>query len=209
MFDMTHSYVWHDTLWCLAWLICMRDVIQSYAWHELLIRVAWLIRMRNATHWYVRRDSFICVTWCIHIRVMTHSYMWCDSFMQMTRLIPMCDMTNSYVYDIMHYAMVFISMWSPRCYGCQHRRSNPGWQSQQDRRYPRYKVPTVWQPPWGSWCGRGSRAWCLPLGSKCCVRHCGSCQLGFQVLNIVLSLLIRPIPSPKGCRWQFCCSPWK
>ena len=59
--DMTHSYVWHDSVMCV--------------WHDTLICVARLIymcvtpliHMCAMTHSYVCYDSFICVPWPIHI----------------------------------------------------------------------------------------------------------------------------------------------
>ena len=59
--------VWHDTrIW---WLIHhMQDMTHSYVRHGSLICVAWIIHMRH--------DSLICVTWLVHIYDMIHSYVW-------------------------------------------------------------------------------------------------------------------------------------
>ena len=70
--DMTHSYVWHDSLG---------------VWHDLFTYLTWLIHMCDMTHShmydktqsYVWHDSFTYVTWLIHIRDVTHSQMWHDS----------------------------------------------------------------------------------------------------------------------------------
>jgi len=48
--DMTHSYVWHDSFVCVAWLFHTCDV----------------------THWYMCRDSLICVPWLIHMCDVIH-----------------------------------------------------------------------------------------------------------------------------------------
>ena len=70
MWDMTHSYVRHDSFICAAWLIHMCDMT-----HET-----------QRTYSTVRHDSFIwetwlfiCATWLIHICGMTHSYVRHDS----------------------------------------------------------------------------------------------------------------------------------
>ena len=68
--DMTHSYVGHDSLICRTWLIHMWDMTLSYVGHDSLICGTWLIHMWDMTLSYVGHDSFICV----HIRDMTHSY---------------------------------------------------------------------------------------------------------------------------------------
>ena len=73
MYDMSHSYVWHDSFLCVTWLIHMYDMTHSYvwreAWHDSFTRVTWEIM----THSYVWQDLFICATWLIHTCAMTHS----------------------------------------------------------------------------------------------------------------------------------------
>jgi len=92
MCDMTHSYVWHDS-------------IHSCAWHASLLCVIWLTHMCNMTHSYAWRDSFFMwhdsflhVTWLIRMSDMTHAYEWHDSFLRVTCLILTCNMTHSYVW---------------------------------------------------------------------------------------------------------------
>jgi len=67
--DMTHLYVWHDSVMRVTWLII------CVTW--LTIYVTWLmvdpprkgldvIYTCDITHLYVWRESFICVAWLIH-----------------------------------------------------------------------------------------------------------------------------------------------
>jgi len=127
MCDMTHSYVWHDSITFVTWLIhtwhthahehtvCVRVVHENP-------RVPTYFYMCDMTHSYVCHDSFFmcglftCVTWLIHIwHALAHahaqyvymwrelksselfSYVWHDSFICVTRLIHLCDMTRSHM----------------------------------------------------------------------------------------------------------------
>jgi len=67
---MWDSYVWHDSLICVIWLIHMTD--------------GSVYECARIRHLYVWHDSLICVTWLIHMCDMTHSYM--------------CDMTPSHAW---------------------------------------------------------------------------------------------------------------
>ena len=74
MWDMTHSYVRHDSFIYGTWLIRMFDMTHSYVLHD------WCILKSLSCQSYVRHDSFICETWLIHIFDMTYSYVrhdWC------------------------------------------------------------------------------------------------------------------------------------
>jgi len=51
-FDMTCSYLWHDSFLCVD----MCDVIRSYVWHNSCICVTWRIRMCDMTHPYLWHD---------------------------------------------------------------------------------------------------------------------------------------------------------
>ena len=67
--DMTHSYVWHDSITYGTWLIHARDMTHSHC------------DMTHMTHPYVWHDSFTCVTWRIHILVRPdpfESVPWCS-----------------------------------------------------------------------------------------------------------------------------------
>ena len=55
MWDMTHSYVWHDSFICAIWLIHMCDMTHSYVWHDSFICAIWLM------------DKYIHI--CIHIYI--------------------------------------------------------------------------------------------------------------------------------------------
>jgi len=63
---------------CVTWPIDMCDMTHWYVWHDSLIRVTWLIDTCDMTHWYVWHDSLICVTWLIDMCDMTHWYVWQD-----------------------------------------------------------------------------------------------------------------------------------
>ena len=98
--DVTHSYVWCDTLTCVEWLIHMFDVTHVYVWRDSFICVTWLIhRCRSAaycsppvlcrvcacfdscgvvTYSYMGRDSFTCLTWLVHVCDVTHALVWRD-----------------------------------------------------------------------------------------------------------------------------------
>jgi len=59
---------------CETWLIHMWDMTHSYVRHDSFICATWLIHMCDMTHSYVRHDSFICATWLIYMSDTTHSY---------------------------------------------------------------------------------------------------------------------------------------
>jgi len=74
--DMTHRghYV--------TWRIHMWDMTCSYVRHDSCIRETWLMHTWDMTHAYVRHDSFIRETWLIHTWDMTHSYVRHDWFIR-------------------------------------------------------------------------------------------------------------------------------
>jgi len=105
VWDITHSYVWHDSFILEKCLIHMWDMPHSHVRHDSFIRdtqrihtcvpgmplcaiasVTWLIHMCDMTHshvWhahsYVWHDSFICVTWFIYVwRILTCLINTCD-----------------------------------------------------------------------------------------------------------------------------------
>ena len=98
MCDMTHSYVWLDSVdnaaaektldICVTLLVPNCDMTHSYVWHDSFICVTWLSgQCSRESTWYMRdttraqlwHDALICVTWLIHMCDMTHSYVWHDS----------------------------------------------------------------------------------------------------------------------------------
>jgi len=106
MWDMTHSYVGHDSLTCVT-------MTHSYVWNDSFICVTWLIHTWDMTrshlwqgrthtcgmtHSYMWHDAFICGTWLIHISAMTHSYLRMGSFIYVTWLIHMCVTTRAYMW---------------------------------------------------------------------------------------------------------------
>jgi len=79
MYDMTHSYVWHDSFIDMTHSYVrhdafMCDMTHSYARHDAFICVTWLIHMCDMIHWHVQNDAFTCVTWLIHMCDMTHRF---------------------------------------------------------------------------------------------------------------------------------------
>ena len=113
MCDMTHSYVWRDSLTCSGAAVATAERLE--VWHEPFIYVPWLIRLCNVfhsyiyiyihvygvthelwccgvawkcdvTHLHVCHDSFVCTPWLIHLRGVTHSFVCNDSFICMTLL---------------------------------------------------------------------------------------------------------------------------
>jgi len=132
MCDMTHSYVWPDSIICATWLIHnLCDMTHScvtclfyvcFVTHsnvgrehldgtslDLLTCVTWPI-----DEWHdsiiCAHDSFICVTWLIHMCGVTFSDVCRDSFTcvawtfawQVVTPIDMCDMTHSCVTWLIH-----------------------------------------------------------------------------------------------------------
>ena len=84
MCDMTHSYVWHDSLIYATRLIHMCDMIHPYVWHDSSMCVTRSYVCVVVHHWCMLQDSFTSVTWFIHMCDMTHPYVWHDSFIFVT-----------------------------------------------------------------------------------------------------------------------------
>jgi len=106
MCDITHSFVWHDSIIRVTWLIHTCDITHSCLWHDLrwrenlntallvcfhksnsFLHLAWFIRTCDVTHPYAGHNSFIRVTWLIHTCDMTRSFTRQDSFTCVTWLI--------------------------------------------------------------------------------------------------------------------------
>jgi len=108
--DMTDSYVRHDSFVCVTWLIHMHALSLLVPAHAETTQYAWFMsrtrirhvtcveaRMCDMTHLHVWHDPFVCVTRLIHMCDMSHSYARHDPFICATWLIHMCDMTGLYV----------------------------------------------------------------------------------------------------------------
>ena len=121
MWDMTHSYVWHDSLTRVTRLAHICDMTQSYVWHDSLIRVTWLTECvtwltilhmhirKLCPHIYTSNDSLICVTWVTYMCDMSHLHVWHNSqsfthvsceiiCIYINGLTHVCDMTHSCVW---------------------------------------------------------------------------------------------------------------
>jgi len=102
MWDMTHSYVWHDSFICVTWLIHMFNRTHSYVWHDSFICVTWLIHMCDMTPLklnllkmlnmlnMLNLPHLLCGTWLIHMCDMTHSLVRHN----MLKMLNMLNMLN-------------------------------------------------------------------------------------------------------------------
>ena len=90
---MTHSYVRHDSLICVPWLIHMCAMTHSYVCHDSFICVTWLIHMWDMTHWYVWHAlgiRAICHAWHKRVkRVMFVTRTWLVYTFCMA-IVPLC-----------------------------------------------------------------------------------------------------------------------
>jgi len=120
--DMTHSYVWHDSFICVTWLIHMCDVTHLYVWHDSFVCVTLLNHMglflnekepRLIVSKHRSHDLFIRVMWLNLTRDMNYfpvtlvfekkpcpivgNLLWRDSFICVIWLTLSHDMPHSYV----------------------------------------------------------------------------------------------------------------
>jgi len=82
--DMTHSYVWHDSLISVPWHIHMRDMAHLHVWHDSFICVTRLIHMCDLTHsmrgMYAYMHvclyvcMYVCIYVCMHAGIYVHTY---------------------------------------------------------------------------------------------------------------------------------------
>ena len=79
--DMTHWYVWHDSLVCVTHnsCMCVAWLIHMFA-RTCTCRHLQCVHMCDMTYWYVWHDSLICVTLLIDVCYITHAYVCHDSF---------------------------------------------------------------------------------------------------------------------------------
>jgi len=108
MCDMSHPYMWHDSL-CMAWLIIGDGTYSRRLTYDSSIQVTWPIAC-NVTY---SQEIWTCsVTWLTHTCDISHS-MWHDSLC-VTELI-LSDMThytwqNSRNLDVLH-DVTHLCMW--------------------------------------------------------------------------------------------------
>ena len=88
-FEVTHSYVWHDSFICVTWLV-------HNVWHDSFIGETRLIHMWDMTHSHARHDSCICETWLVHMWNTTHYQLIRQNDVVFWGLL-MWDMTRSHV----------------------------------------------------------------------------------------------------------------
>jgi len=91
--DMMHSYMWHNSLTCVTWLIVMRNMTHYHVWHDSLPRVTGLITTCDMTYHHVWHISLPHVTWLITTCDMNHAHVWHNSSSRVTYLMPTRDMT--------------------------------------------------------------------------------------------------------------------
>jgi len=99
--NMTHSYVWHDSFICVTWLIHMCDMTHSYVWHDSFICGMRPVHVWNVKLSCLHHDKLTCVTWLIicvvRVDITTNSFVWHDSSyvssVSTSRQTHMCDMT--------------------------------------------------------------------------------------------------------------------
>jgi len=136
MSAMTCSYVRHDSVICVPWLIfiCVTRIIDTC---DMLTR---LIHMCDTTRLYVHHDPFICA---IHTCDTTHPYVWHESF------IPVTCWHDSFIrVTCWHDSFIRVSCWhdSSICvtlhiHTCNIHRTHPKFQ------VCIYYVCAIWRIP--------------------------------------------------------------
>ena len=130
MWDMTHTYVRHDSYICETWLISMRTcAILMGVWDSYMCDIThacetWLIYVRHdSCMWDMTHICETCETWLIYVRHdscmwdMTHIYVRHDS--------SMWDLTHIYVrhdscmWDMTHICETWLIYVRPDSYICK------------------------------------------------------------------------------------------
>jgi len=113
MGGITQSYgTWHSSSpLSVTWPIQVWDMTHSYVWHDSFICVTWPIH-RFVRPW--QSSSPLCVTWLIHICdvtlfvrltcVMTHSYTWCVPWHSTS---PLCVTWHIHMWDTTQFLVTW------------------------------------------------------------------------------------------------------
>jgi len=76
------DHVRHELFICETWHVHMWDMTHSYVWHDSFVCVIRLIHeRRDMSYSSVRHDPFMCETWPINVECMGHSSVRHDPFM--------------------------------------------------------------------------------------------------------------------------------
>ena len=108
VWDMTHSYLRHDSFIFETWLIHIWDIAHSFICerHDSFICEAWRIHShvwRSVDGTYGRcHDSSICETQHMNLWDTTHAYVRHDACICETWLVCMWDMSRSYARDMIY-----------------------------------------------------------------------------------------------------------
>jgi len=104
MCDMTHSYVWRDSVMCATWLIHMCDVTHSCVYHHSFRRLTWHIHVCTTTP----SNAFTCVAWQRHVLYIArvnescHTYEWVTSHIWMSHVAHMTESCHTYKWVMSH-----------------------------------------------------------------------------------------------------------
>jgi len=131
--DNAHSYIWHDALMYVTWLIRIHDMTNLYMqddafnmWHDSWMYVTWLIPIYNMTHWSTciiqwvcMHNSMNCTDGALFQRDLTMRSCLTkrdDSSTYMTWRIDVREMTHEYTW---HNALMYVR-WLINIYDMTH-----------------------------------------------------------------------------------------
>jgi len=110
---VTHSYVRHDPLICVTWLIHIQEVPAMNIASQRLSCVTWL------THWIDMTHSFICNNdrrCLLHMNESRHTYEWVTSHIWMSRATHMNESCYTYEWVMAHIRMGSITLMNQSCH---------------------------------------------------------------------------------------------